>query len=138
MSKSKRKDDDTAIRWERRLDLALKSINDRSALSRNSLSDLAYIAKLASENYGGHVFPRGLALHDTLLACIEKISSELGDEIGLTRACRYLQLIVKGLSCKEIARQLGLSREHTSRVYRRKALELLIEEFKLTIRNKGE
>jgi len=137
MSNSKRKDDDTAIRWERRLDVALKSINDRSALSRNSLSDLAYIAKLASENYGGHVFPRGLALHDTLLTCIEKLSAELADEVGLTRACTYLRLIVQGLSCKEIARQLGLSREHTSRVYRTKALELLTEEFKSTTSNKG-
>ena len=137
MSNSERKDTDTAIRWERRLDLALKSINDRSALNRNSLADLAFIGKLALESYGGHVFPRGLALHDTLLTCIEKISSELGNEAGLTRACTYLQLIVQGLSCKEIARQLGLSREHTSRVYRRKALELLIEEFKLTTSNKG-
>ena len=137
MSNSKRIYNDTTIRWERRLDLALKSINDRSALNRNSLADSSYIGKLASESYSGHVFPRGLALHDTLLTCIEKISSELGDEIGLTRACTYLQLISEGLSCKEIARQLGLSREHTSRVYRRKALELLIEEFKSTISNKG-
>ena len=129
MSNSKRKDDDIAVRWERRLDVALKNINDRSALNRNALSDIAYIGKLASENYSGHVFPRGLALHDTLLTCIERISSELGDEIRLTRACRYLELKVDGLSCKEIARQLGLSREHTSRVYRRKALEVLAEEF---------
>ena len=129
MSNSKRKDDDIAVRWERRLDVALKNINDRSALNRNALSDIAYIGKLASENYSGHVFPRGLALHDTLLTCIEKISLELGDEVGLTRACRYLELKVDGLSCKEIARQLGLSREHTSRVYRRKALEVLAEEF---------
>jgi len=137
MPNSKRKDDDTAVRWERRLDLALKSISDRSALNRNSLADITYIGKLASENYNGHVFPRGLALHDTLLNCIEKLSSELADEVGLTRACTYLQLLVQGLSCKEIARQLGLSREHTSRVYRRQALELLIEEFKSTISNKG-
>ena len=136
MSNSKRKDDDIAVRWERRLDVALKSINDRSALNRNSLADLAFIGKLALESYGGHVFPRGLALHDTLLTCIEKISSELGNEAGLTRACTYLQLIAEGLSCKEISRQLGLSREHTSRVYRRKALALLIEEFKSTISNK--
>jgi len=137
MLNSKRKDDDTTIRWERRLDVALKTINDRSALNRNSLADIAYIGKLASESYRGHLFPRGLALHDTLLTCIEKISTELGNEAGLTRACTYLQLITEGLSCKEIARQLGLSREHTSRVYRRKALELLIEEFKSTISNKG-
>ena len=137
MSNSKRKDDNTTIRWEGRLDLALKGINDRSALNRNALSDIAYIGKLASESYSGHVFPRGLALHDTLLTCIEKISLELGDEIGLTRACTYLRLIVQGLSCKEIARQLGLSREHTSRVYRRKALEVLAEEFFNMVKNGG-
>jgi len=41
----------------------------------------------------------------------------------------YLDLLVKGLSCQEISKQLGLSREHVSRVYRKKAVELVTEEF---------
>ena len=64
-----------------------------------------------------------------LLNCIKKISAELSDEPGLARVCHYLALLVEGLSCKAISRQLGLSREHVSRVYRKKAIELVIEHF---------
>ena len=123
--------------WERRVDHALRNIGDRSALNRSPLAKLAYIEKLASERYNGHLLPRGLALHNTLLACVEKILEELGSEPKLARACNYLQLLAKGFSCKEISRQLGLSREHVSRVYRKKALELFTEEFLSIVRNGG-
>jgi DNA-binding NarL/FixJ family response regulator len=121
--------------WEQRVDHALRNLGDRSVLNRSPLARLAYIEKLASEQYNGHLLPRGLALHDILLACVEKISTELGNEPGLARACSYLDLLTKGLSCQQISRQLGLSREHVSRVYRRKAIELVTEEFLFTIRN---
>lgn len=127
----------TIIRWEKRVDHALKSIGDRSELNRSPLADIDFIGKLASQRYSGHLMPRGLALHDVLLACVNKISKELDHEPGLSHACNYLQLLVKGFSCKEISRQLGLSREHVSRVYRKKALALLIEEFQLTVSNHG-
>jgi len=127
----------TYNKLEKRIDHALKSIGDRSELSRSPLADIDYIGKLASHRYSGHLMPRGLALHDVLLACVNKISKELDDEPGLSHACNYLQLLVKGFSCKEISRQLGLSREHVSRVYRKKALELFTEEFLSRFRNGG-
>ena len=127
----------TYNKLEKRIDYALKSIGDRSELSRNPLADIAYIEKLASERYSRYLFPQGLALHDVLLACVDKISTEFSNEPALSRACNYLQLLVQGLTCREISKQLGLSREHVSRVYRKKALALLIEEFFSRVRNGG-
>ena len=121
--------------YQRRVGYALKNLGDRSALNRSPLAKLSYIERLAIEQYSGHLLSRGLALHDSLVSCVQKISEELGSERGLARACKYLELLVEGLSCKEISRILGLSREHVSRVYRKKALELVTEEFLFTIRN---
>ena len=115
--------------WQQRVDHALKNLGDRSILSRSPLSRLSYVDKLAEAKYEGHILPRGLALHEILIECITKISAELSNEPNLARACNYLDLLVKGLSCQEISKQLGLSREHVSRVYRKKAIELVTEEF---------
>jgi len=122
---------------EKRMDHALKSLGDRSELSRSPLANTDFIGELALKRYSSHLMPRGLALHDVLLTCVNKISTELSNEPGLSRACTYLQLLVQGFSCKEISRQLGLSREHVSRVYRKKALTLLTEEFQSMVGNRG-
>ena len=114
--------------WQRRVDHALKNLGDRSILNRSPLAGLAYVDKLAEDKYEGHILPRGLALHEILIECITKISTELSNEPNLVRACNYLDLLVRGLSCQEISKQIGLSREHVSRVYRKKAIELVTEE----------
>jgi DNA-binding NarL/FixJ family response regulator len=116
---------------------ALKNIGDRVLLSRTSLAKLTYIERMASEDrYCSHLFPRGLALHDVLIACVDKVCKELVKEAKHTRACNYLRLVVEGFSCREIGKQLGLSREHVSRVYRKKAIELVTEEFIATLNSK--
>lgn len=115
--------------WELRVSRALKALGDRSELNRSPLARLAYIETLAINQHQGHLFPRGLALHDVFIACVNNITTELGGEPKLVRVCSYLKLLVEGLACKEISTQLGLSREHVSRVVRRKAIELLTEEF---------
>ena len=91
--------------------------------------------RLAREQYNSRLLPRGLALHDVLLTCVEKVLEEVGSEPGLARACNYLELFTEGLTCQEISKQLGLSREHVCRVYRRKAVELVTEAFLSTIKN---
>jgi len=62
----------------------------------------------------GHLLPRGLALREILITCVERIASDLGGDRGLSRACQYLVLLKEGLSCQEISNELGLSREHVS------------------------
>jgi len=133
--RSKRRSQFDCHEWENRVGHALKNLGNRSILNRSQLARLEYIERLAVEEYAGHTLPRGLALHDTLLTCLEKVASELGNEPGLARACQYLHLLSEGLSCSEISRRFGLSREHVSRIYRRKAIELVTEEFLSIVRN---
>ncbi len=121
--------------WQKRVEYALRNLGDRSVLNRSPLAKLTYIGRLAEDKYKGHILPRGLALHDVLLDCTQRISKELSAEPGLARTCSYLDLYIKGLSCREISEQLGLSREHVSRVYRKKAVELITEEFLCTVKN---
>ena len=130
------KRDSTALgEWQQRVDDALRNLGDRSVLNRSPLAKLIYIGKLAEDKYKGHILPRGLALHDVLLDCTLRICKELSAEPGLSRTCSYLHLCIKGLSRKEISEQMGLSREHVSRVYRKKAVELVTEEILSVVKN---
>jgi len=115
--------------WAARIGHALRNLDDRSVLNRSPLARLPYVEKLARERYGGHVLPRGLALRETLVVCVERLAEDVGSEPALSRVCRYLVLLKEGLSCQQISKELGLSREHVSRVYRTKALELLTDQF---------
>lgn len=123
--------------WHQRVAYALRHFGDRTVLNRSPMARLAYIERLAATQYSGRLLPRGLALHDMLLACVDKILTELRNDPALARACTYLQLTLQGKTCKEISKELGLSREHVSRVYRQKAIELVTEEFLHTVRNGG-
>ena len=123
--------------WRERIEHALRHLGDRSLLNKSPLARLSYVETLSREEYDGHLLPRGLALHDILINCVERVSTELRNEPGLTKACTYLKLITSGATCREISKQLGLSREHISRVYRKKAIELVTEEF-LSMVNKGK
>ena len=112
-----------------RLCYALRYLDDRSKLNGSPLARLAYVERLAKEKHNGQLLPRGLALRQLILSCVDHIVREVRGESGLSRACQYLQLRVKGFSCKQISNEMGLSREHISRVYRKKALGLLTERF---------
>jgi hypothetical protein len=81
--------------WEQRVACALRDLGNRSALNQNPLARLAYIESLAQENYRGRLCPRGLALHNVLIECVDKVCQEVGNEPGLSRACNYLLLISK-------------------------------------------
>jgi hypothetical protein len=119
-----------------RLNHALKNMADRAALNRNPLAHLAYVEKLANERYRDKIMPRGLALRDAINGCVSKICAEVGNEPGLEKACRYLALRASGLKCRDISSELGLAREHVSRTVRKRALELLAEEFLSVTRRK--
>jgi DNA-binding NarL/FixJ family response regulator len=123
--------------WQRRVGHALRNLGDRIVLNRSPLARLAYVERLAKERYSDHILPRGLALREVLIFCVEVIVRDLANEPAMSRACEYLVLLKEGLSCQQISRELGLSREHVSRVYRRKAFELLAEQFICVIK-RGE
>jgi len=126
---------ETNDQWVSRVGHALRNLDDRSALNRSPLARLTYVERLARERYSIHILPRGLALRAVLVECIEKVVNDLSKEPGLSRACRYLTLLKQGLSCRQISAELGLSREHVSRVYRLKALELVTAEFQSMVKS---
>ena len=108
--------------WQQRVEHALRHLGDRSVLNRSPLARLSYIESLSTARYNGHPLPRGLALHDILISCAERVSNELSNEPALAKACAYLRLLSTGVSRPQISKELGLSREHVRRVYRRKAI----------------
>jgi CRP-like cAMP-binding protein len=118
--------------WTSRVDHGLRNLGDRAILNRSPLAKVTYVQKYAAEKCQGHLLPRGLAVRDILISCVDRISTELGDDPALARPCAYLKMLVQGLSRTEISRQLGLSREHVSRQIRKRALELVTEEFLAT------
>ena len=99
----------------------LRHLDDRTLLNKSPLAKLTFVRKLAKKYYMKNVLPHGLALHELLGYCIKKLTEELGSDPVLGRHCKYLSLVQKGLNQKKISKELGLSREHVSRVYRRKA-----------------
>ena len=113
----------------RRLGYTLRYLCDRSKLNSSPLARLACVERLAKNRYDGHVLPRGLALRELILSCVNQVTNDAGKDPGLSRACQYLHLRATGLSCRQISDQMHLSREHVSRFYRRKALALLTERF---------
>ena len=115
---------------------ALADLGDRAVLNTNPLGRTEYVQRLASEKYADKLMPRGLALRQVITECVSKICAEVGDEPGSVRACRYLSLRATGLKCRDISAKLGLAREHVSRTVRKRALELLTEEFLSVTRRK--
>jgi hypothetical protein len=127
----------TPNKWATRVGYALRNINDRYTLNKSPLAKIAYVKELAKQQYNGHLLPNGLALRNILSGCVEKILDDLCNEPALQRECKYLELTRNSLSCNQISIEMGLSREHVSRVYRKNAMEILASQFLSTIRNHG-
>jgi len=121
-----------------RLDYALRDLGDRSALNKSPLARMSCVEKLANEAYRGQLLPKGLAVRSLVAGSVERVCSELGNEPGLVKPCRYLRLRADGHACRDISRQLGLSREHVSRVIRTKALQLLAQAFMALTQNEAQ
>jgi hypothetical protein len=93
----------------------------------------ATILKRAISEFKGNALARGLALKHTLIDCVDRIILEMSGEPGLAKTCQFLKLIKEGHSVTAISKSLSLSREHVTRIYKRKAIELVTQEFLNTI-----
>lgn len=124
-----RKESVPPIIWQQRVGEALRQLPDRSALSRSPLARLSYVERVARERYKGRLMARGLALREVLGGCVDRVVTDIANEPPLHREREYLVLLRDGLSCREASERLGLSREHVSRVYSKRALRLLTDEF---------
>jgi len=121
--------------WQARVWHALRHLDDRSVLNQSPLARLAYIQRLAKKEFQGDILIRGLALRQVLVDCIERIIEQGNSERGLHNTCEFLRLVREGMGLTAIAKTLGVSREHVTRVYKKKAVELLTRIFLSTIRD---
>jgi hypothetical protein len=119
--------------WQARVWQALRHLDDRSVLNQSPLARLSYIKQLANTEFKTNGLATGLALKTTLITCIDKLVLELEAEPGLTRTCQFLKLIRQGCSITHISNSLGLSREHVTRYYKKKAVDLVTQEFLLIV-----
>jgi CRP-like cAMP-binding protein len=90
---------------------------------------------LADKEFQGNILVRGLALREVLVDCRDGIIEQGDSERGLHNTCEFLRLVKEGMSLTAIGKTLGVSREHVTRVYKRKAVELLTKIFLSTIRD---
>lgn len=119
--------------WQARVWHALRHLDDRSILNQSPLARLTYIQRLADSEFKGNALVRGLALKHTLLDCVDRIILGLDGESGLTKTCQFLKLIKEGRNVTAISKSLRLSREHVTRIYKKKAVELVTQEFLLIV-----
>jgi len=115
--------------WQDKIWHALKYINDPSMLNQNSLARLNYVQKLAQTEFRGRSLARGLALKQALIRCIDKIVADGKDNVGLHKVCGFLELAKEGKNLTYISKALGVSREQVSKSYKKKAVELITQEF---------
>ncbi len=120
-----------------RIDHALRHIDDRIELNRNPLVRLPAIQDRAQSRYANCVHPRAIALRDVVLRAVDEIIADLQDEPSLRRLRELLHLYASGSSVKDASAQLGLSREHCSRVLKKQATQVVAEKFSYLVRSKS-
>ena len=120
-------------RWDQRVQYCLKNLNNPIALNSSPLIRLAQVERIARTKYKNEGLPRAKALKDVLFLCIDRLVKEMENDSSSIKVARYLKLAKKGMNNSQIAKEMGLTREHVSRVYRNKALNLVTQEFLTTI-----
>lgn len=115
--------------WEARVAHAARRLHDPIALNASPLTRLRGVERYADSRYEKRICAKGFALRDLLRSSIDSVVEETADEKGLLRVHQFLILFRQGITVVEISRQLGLSREHVSRVYKKEALHLVTVKF---------
>ena len=119
--------------WCDRVWYSLKHLDDLIALNYSPLTRLTYIERIAEEKYKNEALARARALRNTTNLCIDRLLKELENEASSAKEVQYLKLIRRGLNNSQIAKELGLTREHVSKVYRNKTIQLVTQEFLSTV-----
>lgn len=109
---------------------ALKSLDDPYELDENRLTRLSQIEALASRRLCNGAFTKGESLAGILSSCIERISEKAVGDGEFSRCARLLSGIAQGHSLTQVSQELHLTQEHVTRRYRRKAMKILVREFR--------
>ena len=122
--------------WQERVWHALRHLDDSSILNQTSLARLAHTQRLGEREFRGYVLTKGLAFRKVLTGCIDKIIAEWSNESGLHKTRELLRMIKEGSNLTAIAEAMGLSREQVTRYHKKKAVELVTEEFSKLVRTR--
>jgi hypothetical protein len=125
--------DDLAVR----IDHALRHIDDRIELNRNPLVRLPVIQDLARARYSNCVHPCAVALRHIVRLAVDETLADLQGEPSLRRLLQFLHLYASGSSVKSASEQLGLSREHCSRVLKKQVVLFVAEKFSHLVRSRS-
>lgn len=120
-----------------RIDHALRHIDDRVELNRNPLVRLPVIQDLAHARYANCVHPCAVALRHIVRRAVDETLADLQEEPGLGRLRQFLHLYASGSSVKNASAELGLSREHCSRVLKKQVVLFVAEKFSYLVRSKS-
>ena len=107
---------------------AVRNLDDLIALDQSPLAKLGFVEKRAAGYYQDRLCSRGLALRDLITESLGEVISETAGN-GLSRLHDLLDMLRNGLNISQASREIGLCREHVSRVYAKQAFRLVTERF---------
>jgi hypothetical protein len=119
--------------WQLRVRFVLRHLDDPITLQGSPLCRLAALERLAKAKYSQSIVPRGRALHELALGCLQEIECELDGHAGVAKLKAFVALTREGKKVTEASRALGISEEYTSRSLKRNLVELLTEKLLLKL-----
>ena len=123
-----------ANEWQQRARYVLRHLDDPIALQRSPICRLLSLEKLAKSRYPNGIVARGRALHDLTQDCLQDIENELDGHAGLHRLKQFVNLTRQRKGPTEASRIMGISPEHTSRMYKRILVRFLAQKLLMKLR----
>lgn len=119
--------------WQQRARYVLRHLDDPITLNGSPLCRLVALERLARTKYSESIVPRGRALHELAMACLQEIESELNGHDAVTKLKQFTDLTRQCKGVTEASRMLGISPEHASRYLKRNLVRLLAEKLILKL-----
>ena len=111
--------------WQQRTRYALLHLGDPISLEKSPLCRLTFLEELAQSKFPNGIVARGRALNELVNECLREIEAELDGHSGVVNLKEFVVLTRKGMKAVDISKEIGISREHASRSYKRTLVELL-------------
>jgi len=78
--------------WQVRARYVLRHLDDPITLNRSPLCRLAALENLAKTKYSESIVPRGRALHELAMSCLQEIEEELDGHAGVAKLKAFVTL----------------------------------------------
>jgi hypothetical protein len=119
--------------WQLQTRYVLRHLDDPITLQGSPLCRLVALENLAKEKYSDSIVPRGRALHELAMICLEEIERELDGHSGVAKLKEFVALTRQGIRVTEASRRLGITPEYASRALKRKLVDLPTEKLILKL-----